>query len=108
MNALSKVLCALGHHTGAWSQPGRHCEILRICESCGKSEEQTHHLWGPFAYAARDHCDQARACKRCGATETRVVHVWGPWFYTSNEFNSPQAHTCRRCRQSERTVYTLR
>jgi hypothetical protein len=53
-------------------------------------------------------CDQTRRCDRCGSTETRSSHEWGPWFYVNNEPNSPQSHTCSRCRQSERTAYTMR
>jgi len=77
MNALRKAFCSMGHHSGPWSPPGKHCEIARVCESCGTTEEQTDHLWGP-------------------------------WFYVNNELNSPQVHTCKRCRETERTRYTLR
>src|SRR5690348_15012503 len=108
MSAMHKALCMLGRHSGAWSQPGRHCETVRICESCGTAEEQTLHVWGPYGYTSTDRCEQVRACERCGAAETREMHVRGPWLYRNMEFNAPQERTCQRCRQTERTVYTLR
>jgi hypothetical protein len=108
MSILATLRCNAGRHSGAWSHPGSRCEIMRICDSCGKLEEQTHHLWGPFAYLEADQCEQTRRCERCGSTQSRSSHEWGPWLYLNTEFTSPQVHTCRRCHQTERTNYTMR
>jgi len=108
MSVVRKALCMIGHHAGEWSEPGVRCEAVRVCASCGKVEQETHHAWGPFNYVSADQCDQVRRCLRCEATEIRTVHEWGPWIYRDNEFNTPQVHRCRRCHESERTRYTLR
>ena len=108
MNFWAKARCRTGLHSGEWSSPGRRCEIVRVCDACGRQQEKTRHTWGRFAYLAADQCEQTRRCERCGAIETRPVHEWGPWLYLNNELNSPQVHTCRRCHQNERTAYTLR
>jgi hypothetical protein len=108
MSLLAKARCTVGRHSGEWSHRGSRCEIARVCDSCGKREEQTHHVWGPFAYLNADQCDQTRRCERCGSTESRSVHEWGSWLYLNGEFNSGQFHTCQRCHQTERTTYTMR
>ncbi|WP_433384703.1 hypothetical protein ACQPZX_24275 [Actinoplanes sp. CA-142083] len=97
------VLCKVGRHSGAWSLPGSRCEIVRICDSCGKREEQTRHTWSPFGYVSEGRCDQMRRCERCGSAESRLRHEWGPWLYLDDEMVTAQVHTCRRCRESERT-----
>ena len=108
MNALAKAKCKARLHSGAWSHPGERCEIVRVCDSCGKVEEKSRHLWGDFVYLAAGQCEQTRRCERCGSAQTQLTHDWGPWSYVNNELNSPQVHTCRRCRQSERTAFTMR
>jgi hypothetical protein len=108
MSILAKVRCKTGLHSGTWSHPGARCEMVRVCDACGKVEEKPHHVWGQFGYLDAGRCDQTRRCDRCGSTETRSRHEWGPWTYVNTEFNSPQAHTCRRCRLTERTAYTMR
>ena len=108
MNALAKAMCKAGLHSGAWSHPGQQCEIVRVCDSCGKADEKSRHVWGDFAYRAAGQCEQTRRCQRCGSAQTQLTHDWGPWSYVNNELNSPQVHTCRRCHQSERTAFTMR
>jgi len=108
MRILRRAMCLLGRHCGDWSPPGGRCEVVRICASCGTREEQARHAWGLFGYVDDERCDQVRRCERCGSTETRSRHEWGPWLYQNTEFNSPQIHTCQRCRQSERTSPTMR
>jgi hypothetical protein len=95
-------------HSGQWSLPGGRCESVRVCTSCGKTDEVVHHTWSEFAYAAADRCEQVRRCHRCGATESRSEHDWGPWQYANTEFNAPQIHRCRRCHETEKTAYTMR
>lgn len=108
MNVVAKLKCRAGRHSGEWSSPGSHCEIVRICSSCGKREEENRHNWGAFGFVENGGCEQTRRCARCGSTESRSSHEWGPWLYLNGEFTSPQTHTCRRCGQTERTAYTLR
>ena len=108
MSVLRKAMCKMGRHSGEWSFPGSRCETVRVCDSCGKLEEKTHHIWGQFRYVNADQCDQTRRCERCGLTETQLKHLWGPWLYQNSEFNSPQVRTCQRCRKTERTIYTMR
>jgi hypothetical protein len=108
MGILARARCKAGRHSGQWSHPGVQCEVVRVCDSCGKQERRTQHVWSPFGYVEPDRCEQARRCERCGTTESRIRHEWGPWFYLNNEFGSPQVHSCLRCRQSERTSYTMR
>src|SRR3954452_13274697 len=108
MNILRTLLCAMGLHSGRWSLPGVRCESARLCTACGKSEEKVRHTWGTFAYVDADRCEQVRRCQRCGTTESRSEHDWGPWLNTNTEFNAPQMHRCRRCRETEKTLYTLR
>src|SRR5690349_7234457 len=103
MSVLGKAMCRLGRHTGVWSLPGSRCEIVRVCESCGKAEGKSRHSWGQFSYADQDHCDEIRRCERCGTTESRLRHEWGPWLYLDEELVTAQFHTCRRCHQTERT-----
>ena len=102
------LLCRLGWHSGQWSYPGSRCEVVRTCDSCGKTAEQTRHDWGPFTYPRAGDCVQLSRCLRCGATQSRSAHDWGPWVYANTEFNSPQVRTCRRCHETERTSYTVR
>jgi len=108
MTILTRARCLAGLHSGQWSLPGRRCETLRVCDSCGERQERTHHVWGPFDYVRADECDQVRRCERCGSTQSQSRHEWGPWLYLNTEMNSPQFHTCARCHQSERTAYTMR
>ena len=108
MSVFSRIMCKAGLHSGRWSNPGSRCETVRTCDSCGRTEERAHHIWGPFGYAKADECDQIRRCGRCGATESRLEHTWGPWVYLNTEFSSPQGHTCQRCHQTEKTAYTMR
>jgi hypothetical protein len=108
MSILMTLMCKAGRHSGEWSHPGSRCVVTRLCDACGKHEEQTHHAWGSFDDRAVGQCDQTRRCERCGSTESRSCHEWGPWLYLNSEFASPQVHTCRRCRQTERTRPTLR
>ncbi|HEX5199173.1 MAG TPA: hypothetical protein VFW27_04450 [Actinoplanes sp.] len=97
------VRCRLGRHSGTWSLPGSRCEIVRICDSCGRRAERTRHTWSPFGYVAEDRCDQVRRCERCGSAESRLRHVWGPWLYLDEQIVTAQTHTCQRCGESERT-----
>jgi hypothetical protein len=108
MTVVAKLKCRAGRHSGEWSNPGSHCEIVRICLSCGRREERNRHTWGQFGFVQTDGCDLIRRCARCGSTESRSSHEWGPWIYLNGEFTSPQTHTCRRCGLTERTAYTLR
>ena len=109
MNVVDALRCKVGRHSGTWSHPGSRCQMVRTCESCGRTEEITRHRWGPFGgYLAPDDCAQIRRCERCGATESRSLHEWGPWLYANTEFTAPQVRTCRRCHRSERTLYTVR
>jgi hypothetical protein len=103
MSILRKAACKIGRHSGGWSLPGSRCEIVRICDSCGKLEEKTRHVWGQFSYADDEHCDQIRRCERCGSTESQSRHEWGPWLYYDEELVTAQVHTCRRCHETERT-----
>jgi hypothetical protein len=103
MSVLRKAMCEMGRHSGVWSLPGSRCEIVRICDSCGKREEQTRHLWGRFSYVHANECDQIRRCERCGLTESRSRHEWGPWLYDDEELITTQVHRCRRCHQTGRT-----
>lgn len=103
MSALRSAICKLGRHSGAWTLPGSRCETVRICDACGKRQEQTHHTWGPFGYVEDHRCDQIRRCERCGSTESRSRHEWGPWLYQDAQLVTAQVHTCRRCHRSERT-----
>jgi hypothetical protein len=80
MSILRKAMCLTGRHSGDWSLPGSRCDIVSVCSSCGKREEQTRHVWGQF----------------------------GPWLYQNLEFDSPQIRTCLRCRQAERSRQTMR
>ena len=108
MSISARAKCWVGSHSGDWSYPGQQCETIRVCNSCRKREQETHHTWAQFAYAAAEECEQIRRCERCGATEARTIHEWGPWCYQDNEVNSPQFHRCERCHQTERTNYTMR
>ena len=108
MSVLAKARCKVGQHSGEWSNSDGRCTTLRTCESCGKVEAKTVHVWGPFDYAAPDRCDQRRRCERCGAAEFQVQHEWGPWLYCNLERTSPQERVCKRCHEAERTRYTLR
>ena len=108
MGVLTKVRCKAGRHSGEWSHPGRRCEIVRLCDSCGRRDEKTRHVWGRFAYVQAGRCDEIRRCERCGATESRDRHEWGPWLYLNTEMNSPQVHRCRRCHETERSGPTMR
>jgi hypothetical protein len=108
MSILATLKCKAGRHTGEWSLPDGKCACTRRCDSCGKLEKETHHVWGPFDYREADRCEQTRRCARCGATHSRSSHEWGSWHYLNTEFTSPQVHTCRRCRLTERTNYTMR
>ena len=108
MTILRSTLCAIGRHHGDWSLPGARCETTRVCASCGTAEERTRHVWGEFGYAGDGRCEQTRRCERCGSAQSRTLHDWGPWLYLTMEFDSPQAHTCRRCHDSERTRPTLK
>ena len=103
MSVLRKALCATGRHSGVWSLPGSRCEVVRTCDYCGKLDEETRHVWGPFGYLHDDRCDQVRRCERCGLTESRTWHQWGPWLYADEELVTAQVHTCRRCHDTERT-----
>jgi hypothetical protein len=103
MRVLRKALCSTGRHAGHWSLPGSRCETVRICDSCGKREEHTHHTWGEFRYVGNDRCEQTRRCERCGATESRSTHEWGPWRYADEQLVTAQVRICRRCHQAERT-----
>jgi hypothetical protein len=38
-------MCKIGRHSGEWSPPGSRCEIVKICDFCGKLEEETHNIW---------------------------------------------------------------
>ncbi|GAA2564908.1 hypothetical protein GCM10010435_41770 [Winogradskya consettensis] len=108
MNVLRRMLCSIGLHAGQWFLPGSRCESQRVCTVCGKLSEKVRHSWTEFAYVAAGGCEQVRRCERCSATESRPEHDWGPWFYTNMEFSAPQAHRCRRCHQTEKTIYTMR
>jgi hypothetical protein len=108
MNVLAKAKCSIGRHSGKWSHPDGRCKSSRTCDSCGQVETKELHVWGPFDYVAPDRCDQSHRCQRCRATEFRVRHEWGPWRYSNLEQNSPQERACKRCRETERTRYTLR
>jgi hypothetical protein len=88
MGLLVKARCKVGRHSGEWSHPGSQCEIVRVCNSCGKVTEETHHVWGQFGYLNADRCDQTRRCERCGSTETRSRHEWGPWLYHDEQLSS--------------------
>src|SRR3954451_4394974 len=103
MRILGTAMCKIGRHSGAWSLRGSRCEIVRICDSCGKREEETRHCWGQFSYADGDQCDEIRRCERCGLTQSRPRHDWVPWLYLDGEPVTAQFHTCRRCHQTERT-----
>jgi hypothetical protein len=103
MSILSRALCMAGHHSGEWSHPGSRCESVRVCASCGKVDERTHHVWGQFDYVDPGRCEQVRRCERCGSAESRPWHQWGPWVYADEELITAQVHTCRRCHESERT-----
>jgi hypothetical protein len=103
MRVLTKALCRMGRHSGAWSLPGSRCEVVRVCDCCGEREEETHHVWGQFSYVGPGQCDQTRRCQRCGSTESRSRHQWGPWVYLDEELVTAQVHTCRRCHQREQT-----
>ena len=81
---------------------------FRTCDRCGEAETRTLHGWGSFDYIAPDRCEQRRRCERCRGTDSRVRHEWGPWLYSNLEQNSPQERVCKRCREAERTRYTLR
>jgi hypothetical protein len=108
MSGLRTAMCVIGRHSGDWSLPGSRCDIVRVCSSCGKREEQTRHVWGQFSYVDDERCDQVRRCERCGSTESRAWHEWGPWLYQNLESDSPQIRTCLRCRQAERSSHTMR
>jgi hypothetical protein len=108
MTVLKKALCKMGRHSGQWSHPGGRCEIVRICHSCGRREEETRHIWGQFSYVSPDQCGQTRRCERCGFSEARFRHEWGPWVYHDEQLNSGQVRACQRCHQTERTTYTMR
>jgi hypothetical protein len=103
MSILRKAMCSAGRHSGQWSLPGRRCEIVRICDSCGSREEQARHVWGRFDHVNAGQCDQVRRCDRCGAAQSRSLHQWGPWLYADDEIVTAQVHTCRRCHHTERT-----
>ena len=108
MGIWAKAECKLGRHRGQWSHPGGHCEIVRVCDACGTEERRSQHVWSRFDYLEAERCEQTRRCDRCGVTQLRTEHEWGPWYYLSDEFSSPQVHTCRRCHLSEHTAYTMR
>jgi hypothetical protein len=103
MSALRKALCTMGWHSGEWSLPDSRCQVVRICDSCGKREEEPRHIWGRFSYIDDGQCDQIRRCGRCGSTESRSRHEWGGWVYLDEELVTARVHTCRRCHQTERT-----
>jgi hypothetical protein len=103
MSVLGRARCGMGRHSGEWSLPGRRCESVKICDSCGKRVERTRHVWGDFHYVDDGRCEQTRRCERCAATESRLSHRWGPWVYADDELVTAQLHTCRRCHEIERT-----
>lgn len=103
MGILTKAMCKMGRHSGDWSAPGRRCEAVRICDSCGKRKEDVRHSWGQYSYVNDDQCEQLRRCDRCGSTESQSRHEWGPWVYLDEELGTAQVHTCRRCHKTART-----
>ena len=109
MSAWARAMCMVGRHAGEWSHADGRCEIVRTCDSCGKCDVKTRHVWGHFAYLAADQCDQRRHCERCGSTESRVQHDWGPWGYRDEkQQHTGQIRVCRRCHEHQRTRYTIR
>jgi hypothetical protein len=108
MIVLRRLTCAVGRHSGQWSVPGGRCESVRVCTTCGKTDEIVRHVWGGFAYTGAGQCEQVRRCGRCATTQSRALHHWGPWRYSNTEFGAPQIHRCRRCHETEKTAYTLR
>ena len=75
MSVLRKAMCKIGRYSGEWSLPGSRCEIVRICDSCGKLEEETHHASSPhMSTMPQDRTDHLHKALTGGDVEVRPTH----------------------------------
>ena len=71
--------CLFGHKWEIPIQESSPCISIRICQRCGKREEELNHIFGDWKYVSPDSFTQEQICQKCFHKNTRTYKETVPY-----------------------------